>query len=127
MARFWITPTARKHIRKILDDTRDQWGSRQATKYRRDLMGGLQRIADNPQRFRSPHREELVEGTEFAVHLVKHHYVAFQTHYTDGVIIAGMFHESMDIPTKLRELQQMARHEIDALRREIGFSPSKNA
>jgi hypothetical protein len=33
----------------------------------------------------------------------------------------------MDIPTKLRELQQMARHEIDALRQEIGFSPSKNA
>jgi plasmid stabilization system protein ParE len=119
MARFWITPTAQNHIRNALSNTRDKWGHNQAVKYRQKLEQGLQHIADNHHTFNSPHRNELAKDTTFSIHLIEHHYVAFQKHDKNIIIIAGIFHESMDIKTRLTELHSMTRHEIDALKREI--------
>jgi plasmid stabilization system protein ParE len=123
---YRMTHTARDHLREAVRDTQKKWGQKQASRYNIAFFDGLQRLANNHHRLRSPHRDELVEGTDFSIHLIQHRYVAFQPHNPTTIIIAGIFHESMDIPTKLRELQQMARHEIDALRQEIGFSPSQN-
>jgi plasmid stabilization system protein ParE len=100
-------------------DTQKTWGAKQARRYNTDFLAGLQYIADNHHNFNSPHRDEMADGTDFALHLVEHRYVAFQEHGKNAVIIAGIFHEKMDIPTRLRELQNLARHEIDALKREI--------
>jgi plasmid stabilization system protein ParE len=116
---YRITSTAREHLKKAVRDTQRTWGAKQARKYNTDFLAGLQYIADNHQTFNSPHRDELADGTAFSIHLVEHRYVAFQEHGKNAIIIAGIFHESMDIPTRLRELQSMARHEIDALKREI--------
>ena len=124
---YRMTATAERAFWQALQDSKRNWGRKRAEQYRLDFLAGLQRLANNHQRLRSPHRDELVEGTDFSIHLIQHRYVAFQPHNPTTIIIASIFHESMDIPTKLRELQQMARHEIDALRQEIGFSPSKNA
>jgi plasmid stabilization system protein ParE len=120
MAHFLVTPTARNHIRKIISDTRDKWGTAQAVQYRRQLEDGLQHIAAHHHTFHSPHREALADGTAFSLHRVQHHYIAFLAHPRKGVIIVGVFHERMDLPTRLRELQNLAQHEIDALKREIG-------
>jgi len=61
----------------------------------------------------------MEEGTNFSIHLVEHRYIAFQEHDKNTVIIAGIFHESMDIPSRLKELQAMTKLEIDALKYEI--------
>lgn len=120
--RYWMTPTAKKQYRNAISDTRDRWGISQAEKYRTKLLAGFQYIAANHQKLNSPHRNKLSEGTEFSLYLVEHRYVAFQKHDKYIIIIAGIFHESMDIPTRLREFQNMAQHEIDTLKRDIGRS-----
>lgn len=119
MARYWLTPTANGHYQRAVYDTRQRWGPVQSNKYRAALRAGFQQIADEHTSFNSPHREGLAEGTGFTLQLVAHRYVAFQP-YRDDVIIAGVFHESMDIPERLRQLQAMTRNEIRAIRREIG-------
>jgi plasmid stabilization system protein ParE len=115
-----MTPTAEVHFWEALGDTTRKWGEKQAEKYRLKFLDGLQHIAENHEKFHSSHRDDLAAGTDFSVHLVEHRYVAFQAQNQNTVIIAAIFHESMDIPTRLRELQTMGRHEIDILRREIG-------
>lgn len=114
--RYWLTPTARNHIRLAIQETRKNWGSQQALKYRHALQAGLQYIADNHRTFHSPHRDALAAGTTFRLHLMEHRYVAFQKHDDNTIIIIGVFHESMDIPSQLKELRNMAQHEIEALK-----------
>ena len=116
---YRMTATAEGHFWNALRQSKQKWGHKRAEKYRVKFLVGLQNIADNHQTFNSPHREELAEGTVFSIHLVEHRYVAFQEHGKNTIIVAGIFHESMDIPTRLRELQSMARQEIDALKRQI--------
>ena len=115
----YMTATAEGHFWKALRESKQKWGHKRAEKYRVDFLQGLQHIADNHQTFNSLHRDELAEGTAFLIHLVEHRYVAFQEQDKDTIIIAGIFHESMDIPARLMELQNLVRHEIDALKREI--------
>jgi plasmid stabilization system protein ParE len=119
MGRYVTTPTARNHIRRAIKETRDKWGLEQAIKYRRALQAGLQSIAENHPMFNSPRRIELAKDTDFFIHHVEHRYVAFQEHNNDTIIIAGVFHESMDIPVRLKELQAKTQREIDSLKREL--------
>lgn len=118
MPRFFITPTARNHIRVAINETRNKWGTTQAAIYRQKLEKGLQYVAENHRTFRSHHRMKLAEGTQFSLHLVEHHYVAFQEH-DENIIITGVFHESMDIPSQLKELAAITLHEIEALKRAL--------
>ena len=60
----------------------------------------------------------------FSIHRVEHRYVAFQVHDAKTIIIAGFFHESMDIPNRLLELQSMTQPEMDALKRRIASAGS---
>lgn len=127
MARYWVTPTARRHIRAAITETRDTWGNAQASAYRKELIAGLQDIANNHQTFNSPHREDLASGTEFLVHLVAHRYIAYREHSNGDIVIAGVFHERMDIPMRLRELQRLTREEIRAIQREVDSTSSSPA
>jgi hypothetical protein len=45
-------------------------------------------------------------------------------HDHQTVIIAAVFHEKMDIPTRLRELQTMSKDEIKALKQDMARSKS---
>ena len=124
-SRYHLTPTAQKHVREAMHETRQRWGTNQAKKYRADFENGLQHLAENHPRLRTPHREALAEGTDFSLHLIEHRYVAYQPYGENDIIIAGIFHESMDMPRHLRDLQSMTRDEIDALRRDIKHLKTK--
>jgi plasmid stabilization system protein ParE len=119
-----LTKTAEKHFWQALKETRSMWGSKQAARYRIQILAGLQHIADNHQRLHSAHRCTLTEGTEFSIYLVQHRYVAYQPYGQDCVIITGIFHEKVDLPARLKELQRITRQEIDAVKREIEGSKS---
>ncbi len=116
---YHMTATAETHFWNALRESKQKWGRKRAEKYRIDFLAGLQHIADNHQTFNSPHRTTMAEGTAFSIHLVEHRYVAFQT-YGNDVIIAGIFHEHMDVPARLNELQNMSQAEIDAIRAIVG-------
>jgi plasmid stabilization system protein ParE len=113
--RYWMTSTAKLHYRKAISDTRDRWGIHQAHVYRKALTSGFQYIAENHRSFNSPHREWLAGGSGFRLHLIEHRYVVFQEH-GDDIIIAAIFHESMDIPRRLKELQNVSEREMTALK-----------
>ncbi len=113
---YIMTATAERQFWEALSDTHYKWGHAQAEKYRVKFLAGLQHIADNHRTFNSPHRNELAKDTAFSIHLVEHRYVAFQEHDKNTIIITAVFHESMDIPAQLKELRNMAQHEIEALK-----------
>jgi plasmid stabilization system protein ParE len=117
--RYWITPTAKAQFNKILKDTRARWGTDQARRYAAALQSGFQQIADSHPSLRSPHRDELAQDSPLSVHRVEHHYVAFQAHSDGHIIIAGIFHEKMDIPRRLQDFRNITSHELRALKRQI--------
>ncbi|MEI7668939.1 MAG: type II toxin-antitoxin system RelE/ParE family toxin [Pseudomonadota bacterium] len=124
---YCMTETAENHFWKALHESKQKWGHKRAAKYRVDFLKGLQHIAESHQTFNSPHREELSEGTEFSIHLVEHRYVAFQEYDKNTIIIVGIFHENMDISTRLKELQSMAQQEIEVLKRDIERTQNKKS
>ena len=61
----------------------------------------------------------MTQGTDFRVHLLEHRYAVFQDHDAHNIIIAGVFHEKMDMPSRIRELVMMTRDEIEAMKIQI--------
>lgn len=116
---YLMTSTAESHFWKALHDTRKKWGQKQAEEYRIKFLDGLQNIADNYQNYNSAHRKNLALGTDFSLHLVEHRYVVFQEIGQNNIIIVGIFHESMDIPRHLRELQESAKLEVKEVKQKI--------
>lgn len=121
-ARFFLTETAFRQLDDIIYRTALDHGPDQAEKYKQQQLAGFETIAQEHETLRTAHREALAKDTPFRLHLVEHHYVVYQSHDAFNVIIVGILHERMDIPTRLRELQSLSRHEIDVLRREIDRS-----
>ncbi len=120
MTNKWrMTNTAIVHLEEIVERTAFRWGYEQAFKYHNLLRIGFQEIADRYKSFKNPHRAQLAEGTDFEIHLVEHHYVVFKICNDQSIIIAGIFHEKMDIPIHLRSLQRMDKREISNIEDEI--------
>ena len=61
----------------------------------------------------------MTQGADFRVHLLEHRYVVFQDHDAHNIIIAGIFHEKMDIPSRIRELAMMTHDEIEIIKTQI--------
>lgn len=121
---YYMTPTARRHLKAAVHDTHRRWGKQQAKRYNAAFLAGLQALADNHATLHTPHRAALAENTDFSLHLVEQRYVAFQVDEKNTVIVAGIFHGAMDIPAQLRILQSLTPHEIDTLKQEIAARPS---
>ena len=116
---YYLTDTALVHLEKAIRDTARRWDLDQAATYRDALLNGFQDIAENHKGFNFLHRNDLAKGTDFSLHLVEHHYVAFKARENGDVIIVGLFYERMNIPVRLKELQCMSLPEIAALEDEI--------
>jgi plasmid stabilization system protein ParE len=102
-----------------LDNTASRFGIRQAERYREELLAGIEKIADEPDKIKTAFRNELAEGTDYSLYLVGGRYIAYQVYGKDTVIIAGIFRGDMEVPRYLRELQQLNAREIEAIRRII--------
>ncbi|MBT9587309.1 type II toxin-antitoxin system RelE/ParE family toxin [bacterium] len=122
---YHLTETALTHLEKVLRDTARRWDWRQAETYRDALLRGFQYIADHHKQLHSPHRNELTKVTDFCLHLVEHHYVAFKVHDRGDVIIVGLFFEGMNLPVRLKELQSLSLEEIAALQALIAAQKAK--
>jgi toxin ParE1/3/4 len=120
--RFHITPTAREHLKLAVRDTKREWGLAQAKRYNDAFQAGLEKLAKNHRSIGTGHRAAMTQGTDFKLHLMEHRYVVFQTHDAFNIIIAGIFHERMDIPTRLLELSLLSKDEIAAIVQQIDGS-----
>ena len=119
MTNYYLTSTALSHLEEAIRATARKWGREQAKTYDAALEKGFKEIAKQRESIMTDFRADMAKGTDFSLHLVEHHYVVFKIHDSNNAIIAGIFHEKMNIPVKLKRLQQMSRGEIDDLRDEI--------
>lgn|GEM_PF-1829892 len=118
-AKYFLTETATSQYRKIIFYTAQKFGVEQAKKYRAQLRKGILKIAEKNISIKTSFREETASHTSFSIHLVVHHYIAFQVQTNKHIIIAGIFHESMDLPARLLQLQEMSKKEIAAINRQF--------
>ena len=119
---YLLTRTALSHLEKVIRETARRWEWRQAESYRDALLAGFRDIAENSPSLRFSHRQTLAQGTAFSLHLVEHHYVCFTRSVNATVIVARLFHERMNIPVRLKELQSMSSGEIAALQATIAHN-----
>ncbi|MGJ7582562.1 type II toxin-antitoxin system RelE/ParE family toxin [Variovorax sp. RHLX14] len=117
---YCLTRTALSHFEEVIRETARRWGWRQAESYRDALLAGFDGIAKDNLASRPSRRQAIAQGTDFSLHLVEHHYVCFIRRDHASVIVAGLFHERMNIPVRLKELQALSSGEIAALQATIG-------
>lgn len=113
-----FTPTALEHFRNILIYTKKNYGTEQMHKYSALLKKGFSEIAKNHQHEEGK-RTDWKNNTGFELQNIQHYYVVYKIIRGNILVITGIFHNSMDIPTRLKELQRMSQQEIMTLAKRL--------
>ena len=95
-----ILPSAKKRLLEIWQYTASKWGEPQAHRYTRDLIAAIQGVASQPTLWRKYPRKKI-EAVFFIQHA--HHYIFFRQLGNEVIGVMTILHESMDIPTRLKE------------------------
>lgn len=98
--RISILPAARARLLEIWSYTEAQWGESQADKYLRDLTFAIKRL-DRQRMTWKPVRDGELDGFFFIRHA--RHFIFFRSFPDGGIGIISILHETMDIPSRLRE------------------------
>lgn len=117
--KFYLTTTAREQIKIAVRDAKKIWGQTRAEKYNADFQAGLDKLAQTHTMLRGTFRSYMTQGTPFHIHRLEQHYVVFVEHDALNLIIVGVFHEKMDLPSRLHELALMTADEIGAIKERI--------
>ena len=89
----------------------EQFGKRVASQYIDKLELGIGRIAENPELL----REERLFHRSLRFYRVEKHLLACETAIDGWVIILAVLHASMDIPSRLAELEPNLHVEVELL------------
>jgi len=89
----------------------DQFGKRVAAKYLSKLEAGIGRIADNPELL----REELPFHESLKFYRIEQHLLVCEAAIVGKIIVLTLLHASMDIPSRLAELEPKLLIEIEML------------
>ncbi len=95
-----ILPGAHARLVEIWDYTERKWGVEQANKYVCEIVAAVESIPSNPHRVKRVRRKGLAAVSYFRH---RHHYVFFRTIERDDIGVISILHESMDIPSRLKE------------------------
>ena len=96
MARYTLTPRARRDLEDIWSFSADRWDEKQATVYIDDLRSAFETIADNPSRGRSCN--DIRAGySRFS----KGSHVIFYRQVNGVVDVVRILHQRMDFPRHL--------------------------
>ena len=106
-----LTERALADLREIEGHSVQQWGRQVAHRYLDDLQSGLDRIRENPEILRLD--QEFAEGLYF--YRVVKHILVCDLHESQIVVVA-VIHTSMDLQTRLRELEPRLMEEVAMLR-----------
>jgi toxin ParE1/3/4 len=104
-----LTDRALRDLQGIERYSVEEWGRDAAEKYLADLEAGLQRVRENP-RLLQPNLE-LHESLRF--YRVKKHLLVCDVQ-SNEIVVLTVIHATMDIPSRLAELQP-------SLGAEVGF------
>jgi toxin ParE1/3/4 len=112
MASVSLTRRAFRDLQEIERYSADRWGKRVADDYLIDIEQGLNRLRENPQLLRS--RSAI--SPAFSLYRVRDHFLVC-TLCADCVYVLTIKHGSMDLPTRLAELEPQLLLEAKQLRR----------
>ena len=115
---YILTPTAAAHYRKIMRYTKRAHGPAQVKKYAKQLKEGFKNLSDGHADSVNK-REDMKAGSGFELQHIEHHYAVYKIIKDDTYVIAAILHDEMDIPERLKELQNMRRHEISIIEQQI--------
>lgn len=117
-ASVMLTPTASEHFRAVLRYTKQKYGSEHMQKYSALLKQGLNEIPSNHKNDANK-RLNLKEGTGFELQHVQHYYVVYKIIRKNIFVIVAIFHHNMDIPKRLKEIQNLSDKEIAILKNRL--------
>ena len=89
----------------------EQFGRQVANQYLDKLEAGLSRLAENPELL----REEPPFHASLRFYRIEKHVLVCETGVRGKLIILTLLHASMDIPTRLAELEPMLKMEVQML------------
>ena len=106
MASYRFYPAADQRQDEIWDYTLRRWGEKQAEKYIHGLHNHLQQLADKILQWRDlPNRILVPPDIDIKIYfsVYEYHYLFFRELSDGDIGIMSILHESMDLPTRLRE------------------------
>jgi plasmid stabilization system protein ParE len=113
MASVSLTRRAFRDLQEIERCSGDRWGKRVAEDYLIDIEQGLNRLRENPQLLRCS-RSGI--SSAFSLYRVREHFLVC-TLSADCVYVLAIKDGSMDLPTRLAELEPQLLLEAKQLRR----------
>ena len=109
-----LTQRALSDLATIREYSTKQWGEKTAEKYLDDLQAGLRRIREQPDILKEV--PELHPALKF--YRVNKHLFACDTQ-SGSIVVLTVMHASMDIPSRLAELQPTIAAEVELLHRKL--------
>jgi len=106
-----LTDRALRDIASVEAYSIEQFGKRVASKYIDKLESGINYIAENPSLL----REETPFHRSLRFYRVEKHLLVCETAIDTRVIILTVLHASMDVPSRLAELEPSLKAEVEML------------
>ena len=106
-----MTQRSLRDIKGIEAYSLEQFGRRVANKYLDKLEAGISRLAENPELL----REEPPFRASLRFYRIEKHVLVCETGVRGKLIILTLLHASMDIPSRLAELEPMLKMEVQML------------
>jgi len=108
--RLLLTDRSLSDLAAIEKYSIEQWGKRTASRYVAEIEGALARVQGNPELL----RQEVGFHPCLRFYNVKQHVLVFDMQVQE-IILLTVFHGSMDIPSRLAELEPTLAAEVELL------------
>ena len=106
-----MTQRSLRDIKGIEAYSLEQFGRRVTNQYLDKLEAGISRLAENPELL----REEPPFHDSLRFYRIEKHVLVCETGVRGKLIILTLLHASMDIPSRLAELEPMLKMEVQML------------
>lgn len=113
-SKLLLTQHALQDIQTIYEYSVEHWGKRAAEKYLDEIEAGLERVKSQPSLLRT--EPDLHAALTF-YRINKHLLVCDIS--SESIVVLTVVHSSMDIPTRLAELQPTLAAEVELLHRRL--------
>ena len=110
-----LTDRALRDIGGIGSHSIERFGKRVAAQYVAKLEAGISRLSDNPNLL----REETPFHESLKFYRVEQHLLVCETGIAGKIIILALLHASMDIPSRLAELEPNLSIETEMLLKQL--------
>jgi len=110
----FLTQRALSDLQEIWDYSEERWGTQTAKSYLHKIEAGLDRLKENPGLL----RPEPDFHASLMFYRIERHFLVCDVQ-SSFLIVLTVFHASMDLPSRLAELQPTLLAEVEILHRKV--------